>query len=117
MKLTTKRNDPSSLMAQRADQALKEAGKPGVPGEVFLTSLSRSLISALLARAGIKGESLTYAEARAILVTGGFPEETVTSATRLLESIYSARFSGREMDSESRKALLAKTRELVRKIS
>ena len=115
--LTTKKDDPSSLMAQRADQALKDACKPDVSAEVFLTCLSRSLISILLARAGVKGESLTYAEAETILKSGGFSEEAARSATRLLERIDSARFSGQEMDSRSRETLLSETRELVRKIS
>jgi hypothetical protein len=39
------------------------------------------------------------------------------SVTHLLERIDSARFSGQEMDSSRREALLTETRELVRKIS
>jgi hypothetical protein len=70
--LTTKKDDPSSLMAQRAEQALKDACKPDASAEVFLTCLSRSLISILLAKAGVKGESLTYAEAENILKSRGF---------------------------------------------
>ncbi|MCX5882814.1 MAG: BatD family protein [Deltaproteobacteria bacterium] len=114
---TIKKDDPSSLMAQRADQALKDASKPGISAEEFLTCLSRSLISILLSRAGVKGESLTYAEAETILKSGGFSEEAVKSATRLLEKIDSARFSGQGMDSKSREILLSETRELVRTIS
>ncbi len=114
---TAKKDDPSSLMAQRAEQSLKDACKPGISAEEFLTCLSRSLISILLSRAGVKGESLTYAEAETILRSGGFSEETATSATRLLEKIDSARFSGQGMDAKSREILLSETRELVRKIS
>jgi hypothetical protein len=114
---TTKKDDPSSLMAQRAEQALKDACKPDVLAEVFLTCLSRSLISILLAKAGVKGESLTYAEAENILKSRGFSEEAAMSVTRLLKRIDSARFSGQEMDSSRREALLSETRELVRKIS
>ena len=114
---TTKKDDPSSLMGQRAEQALKDACKPGISAEEFLTYLSRSLISILLSRAGVKGESLTYAEAETILKSGGFSEEAAKAATRLLERIDSARFSGQIMDSKSRETLLSETRELVRKIS
>ena len=53
-----------------------------------------------MSKAGIKGESLTYAEAESILKSGGFSEEAARSATRLLEKIDSARFSGQEMDSK-----------------
>jgi hypothetical protein len=85
--------------------------------EGFLTCLSRSLTSILLARSGTRGEALTYAEANAILLSNGFSEEDADSVTRLLESIDSARFSGREMDSISRETLMSETREMVRKIS
>ncbi|MFH0996632.1 MAG: BatD family protein [Pseudomonadota bacterium] len=114
---TTKKDDPSSLMAQRAEQALKDACKPDVSAEAFLTCLSRSLISILLSREGIMGESLTYIEAETILKSIGFSEEDARSATRLLERIDSARFSGQGMDLKSRETLLTETQELVRKIS
>jgi hypothetical protein len=115
--VTIKNNDPSSLMAQRADQALKDAVKPDVSAEAFLTCLSRSLISIILSRSGIRGESLTYAEAENILKSNGVSDEYTESAIRLLAGIDSARFSGQEMDSSSRETLLSETRDLVRKIS
>lgn len=114
---STKKEDPSGLMAQRADQALKDACRPDVSVEAFLTSLSRSLVSTLLSKAGVKGESLTYAEAESILRLRGFSQEIAGSATRLLARIDSARFSGQEMDLSSRESLLAETRELIRRIS
>jgi hypothetical protein len=114
---TINSDDPSSRMAQRAEQALKDACRPDVPAEAFLTCLSRSLISSLLSRAGVKGESLTYAEAESILKSSGFSEEAAGSATRLLERIDSARFSGQEMNIRSRETLLTETRDLVRMIS
>jgi hypothetical protein len=114
---TVKKDDPRSLMAQRADQALKDACRPDVPVEAFLTCLSRSLISSLLSRAGVKGESMTYAEAESILKSAGFSTEAAGSAARLLERIDSARFSGQEMNVRSRETLLTETRNLVRMIS
>ncbi len=115
--ITTKKDDPTSLMTQRGEQALKDASKPGITAEAFLTCLSRSLISILLAKAGVKGESLTYAEAETILKSKGFSVADARSASRLLEKIDSARFSGQEMDLTSRETLLSEIRELVRKIS
>ncbi|MGD9976176.1 MAG: hypothetical protein AB7S77_24220, partial [Desulfatirhabdiaceae bacterium] len=114
---TTQTDDPASLMARRADQALADACRPDAPAETFLTCLSRSVISILLAKAGIRGESLTYAEAKTILLSIGFSEEDSRAGTSLLERIDSARFSGREMDSGSRESLLSETRELIRKLS
>jgi hypothetical protein len=104
-------------MLQRADQALKDACKPDVSAEGFLTCLSRSLTSSLLAKAGVRGESLTYAEAETILLSKGFSEEDTRSVSHLLERIDSARFSGQEMDSISRETLLSETREQVKRIS
>ncbi len=85
--------------------------------EGFLTCLSRSLTSIILARAGIRGESLTYIEAASILLSKGFPQEETDAVIRLLENIDSVRFSGREMDASNREKLLLETREMVRKIS
>jgi hypothetical protein len=114
---TTKMNDPTSLMAQRADQSLKDACRSDVSTDEFLTCLSRSLISILLSRAGVKGESLTYAEAETILKSAGFSAETAQSAAKLLERIDSVRFSGQGLDSLSRDTLLSETREMLRTIS
>ncbi len=114
---TTQTDDPASLMARRADQALADACRPDAPAETFLTCLSRSVISILLAKAGVRGESLTYAEAKTILLSIGFSEEDARAGASLLERIDSARFSGREMDSGSRERLLSETRELIRKLS
>lgn len=104
-------------MAQRGQQALKDASKPGITAEAFLACLSRSLISTLLAKAGVKGESLTYAEAEMILKSKGFSVADAGSASRLLEKIDSVRFSGQELDSRNRETLLSETRELVGKIT
>lgn len=114
---TAKTDDPSSRMAQRANQALKDASKPDISLEDFLTCLSRSLISILFAKSGVMGESLTYSEAETILLSGGFSEETAGSAVSLLERIDSARFSGQRLDMKNRETLLSETREVVRKIS
>jgi hypothetical protein len=117
MARTEKKDDPASLMAQRADQALKDAGRPDMSAEGFLTCLFRALTSIILARAGIRGESLTYIEAASILLSKGFPQEETDAVIRLLENIDSVRFSGREMDASNREKLLLETREMVRKIS
>jgi len=66
-KLTRKRKDPAAIMAQRAENALKKAGKIEISREEFLACLYRSLVAAIFSTAGTKGESLTYAEAEEIL--------------------------------------------------
>ena len=115
--LTLKDLNPSRQMAERAERAMKDARDSDISAEEFLSCLSRSLISTVLSKAGVRGESLTYAEVETILAAGGFSESVVQTAVHLLGKIDSAKFSGGGIDSDDRKSLLAETRELMRDLS
>jgi len=117
MSLTRKNNDPSSIMAERANKALKDACKSDLSREEFLSCLYRSLISVILSKAGVKGESLTYAEAENILQSKGYSDEIAANAANLLEKIESAKFSGLNMNDEFKQHLLSETRQMVRSLS
>lgn len=112
-----KGNDPASAMARRALLSLKKAGGSGIGDDAFLTLLYRALVSAILAKAGASGESLTGAEAEAILQKAGCPSDVIREAAVLLERIESVKFGGGALDPQGRKDLLAETRDLVRRIS
>ena len=111
--LTEKSDDPAILMAERAEKALKDACSIGDAKAEFLSCLYKALVSAIYARAGIKGESLTYAEAKKILCANGCSKKTATQAATLLEKIESAQYGGLGMDKEVREELLAETKQLV----
>jgi len=70
-----------------------------------------------LSKAGVIGESLTYAEAREILKLKGYSQEIIEQAARLLEKIESAKFSGLGNNKESGKELLLETRQMLRRLS
>ncbi len=106
--------DEKTVMSQRANMALKKAGKGELSGEDFLSCLYTALISAVLSNAGVKGESLTYTEVRDILMKGGYPEETGRHAAQLLSNIESARYGGQEMNPGEKSRLLSETRMLIR---
>jgi hypothetical protein len=93
-RLTRKRGDPAELMARRAEKALKEAKVLREDPERRLLLLYRALVSAILAKGGAKGESLTYAEAGEILAKNLVDPATVDQATALLMKIESVRYGG-----------------------
>ncbi len=109
---TQKTDDPAVIMAERANRALKEAGTTE-SAEEFLSCLYRALVSAILSKSGIKGESLTYAEAEEILRSKGYPGETADRAAKLLEKIESAKFSGLAMEKELKDELLSETKQII----
>lgn len=111
-----KDDSPAVMMMRRAEKALKEASASHLSGDEFLSGLYRALVSAVLSKAGTKGESLTYSEAESILQNCGYPEKTARSASDLLEKIESAKFSGAVMNQTARAELFSATRQMVRSL-
>jgi len=111
---TRKNHSIEKLMADRADKALKKACKIEASREEFLSCLYLALISSIHAKAGTKGESLTYAEAEKVLLTKGYPEEIAEEAAAMLKQIESAKYSGSEISVERKKELLVKTRKFIK---
>ncbi len=115
--LSRKSDSPSQRMAERSGKALREAAASEAAGEVFFAALYRAVISAVLARAGAYGETLTDLEVRSILERRGSSPVVIDTALGLLETIESARFGGRMMGAEDRRKLLRETRELVKSVN
>jgi len=113
--ITRKGTDPATQMAARAAAALKEADSED--SDLFLTHLYRALVSTVLSKAGVNGESLTYAEVKEILRVQGYAEAIGKEAARLLEQIESAKFSGTSMDQASKTRLYSETRTLIGELS
>jgi len=116
-KTTRRDNDPTAQMATRAAKSLRTADRSRDSSEVFLTSLYRALVSIILSKAGVAGESLTYAEAKETLRAHGYDDETGERAAQLLEQIESAKFSGAAMDDPSKQDLYVKTQALLKHLS
>lgn len=108
--------DPTRMMAEKAEKAVREAASLTEVNGDFLGCLYRALVSAVLSRADTVGESLTYAEVLRILMEHGFKDDEAMAAARLLERIESARFSGVAMDPTAGETLFEETRQTVRKI-
>ena len=108
--------DASRTMAGRAEKALREAASRSASDEDYFGCLYRGLVSAVLSRAGVAGESLTYAEVSKILMDRGFTRDAAEAAARLLERIESAGFSGVALDPRAGEALFEEVRRTVREI-
>ena len=105
---------PSAIMKARSRQALKLAQKSA--DDTFLTPLYQALTAAILTVGGRTGEALTWKEAEQLLLQSGCSLETASLAAILLSEIESCKFSGQTPSPQQRKALLEKTRNMVRKL-
>ena len=108
---------PKQLMAKRAQDALCKAKKSGIKREDFLSSLHRALIFALYSKAGTKGESLTYEEAKEILRNKKSTQETIDHVISILKKIETARYDGLATDSYTKDELFNLTKGAVKKLA
>jgi hypothetical protein len=108
--------DDATLMTRQARAALKSAHRRGLNVEERLDLLFKAVVYAVYARAGRKGESLTYREARELLRGNGCEEAVADSASRLLEVIEQARYGGRTVDPDFFRETLASAETLIRRI-
>jgi hypothetical protein len=116
VRITRKKDDPAIIMAERAETALKAARKSTNDPDKLLSYLYRALISAVLAKGGMKGESLTYSETETILQQNGISSQTAKEVTMLLMRIDSIRYGGEEKNPEFLKDLLQKIQKMIERL-
>jgi len=115
--MTQKKGDPSDVMLKRGLKNLKSAEKSNIQPEDFLSDLSKALSYTILSKKETPGESITFKEAKEILVSNGLPEETAEKAKALLESLESFRYSGISAEKAVMAGLLEKTKKMVRRLT
>ncbi len=118
--LAGKERGAASVMAQRADQALKAAltccnARPPQTAEA-LSHCAKALTAAVLSRAGRAGESLTYQEIEAVLANECACPDEAAAAKALMEHIDSVRYGGGAFDANDLGAMVQETRRLARKL-
>ena len=113
--LVRKKEDSiEKIMQEKAKRHLKEAGKMNAQNKDFLAGLYSSLVASVLSKAGKKGETLTLAEAKSILMETGADNKLSEDVACLLEKIESARFGREKIDGKEGKTLLSEVRRVVR---
>ncbi len=105
---------PAEVMTERAEKALKSAEKGDLSGEEFLGHLYTAVLSKIFAKADTTGQSLTRAEAFDMLNGAGVAGDKAEQFLRLFDDIESARYGGRALDPELRKALLNRTKQVLK---
>jgi hypothetical protein len=117
--LRLRRSDLSAAarMRVKARQALKTAMSSGEDYDGFLTALYRALTAAIFSKAGRGGEALTWLEAEAALRDADQDPQISRQAAELLSAIEAAKFSGRTLGAEQHDDLLARTRQMVRRLA
>jgi hypothetical protein len=108
--------DDRTLMCRKARSALKSAGNGRLAIEERLDLLFKAVVYAVYARAGRKGESLTYREARQMLCENGCDETVTDNACCLLEEIEQARYGGRRVDVAFLEKTMAAVGSMIRRI-
>ena len=106
---TQKTDDIGQILTQKAKNTLKDSFKPGISDETLFSLLYRAATYAIYSKAGVKGETLTYAEAKEILMSNGYSDEISKKAAELLKDIESARYSGADMSADLKNELLKNT--------
>ncbi len=108
--------DDTTLMSRKSKTALKSAGQDKLAPETRLDHLFKAVVYAVYARAGRRGESLTYREARQVLLDNGCDQSLTDEICRLLEEIEQARYGGRDVNTDFFDRALASTGRLIRRI-
>ncbi|MEW6078637.1 MAG: BatD family protein [Thermodesulfobacteriota bacterium] len=116
MSRVRRKTGDATLMSRRSRAALKEARRDRLTAEARLDLLFKAVVYAVYARAGRKGESLTYREARQLLTDNGCDETIAEKSSRLLEEIEQARYGGRAVDQDFMTRTLASAGTLIRRI-
>lgn len=84
----------STIMEKRSKHNLQLAGGDTLEMEDFLRFLYTALVSKVLSKGGVKGESLTKVETFDILFSKGYSLDTVQDVSEMLSDIESARYGG-----------------------
>ena len=113
LRMTRKEDSPERVMADRARQALKAAAASGNSDAQFLSALYRALVSAIHAKQQVMGASLTWSEARTVLLDMGWDPVQADATAKLLETIESINYSGERLNAERRAQLQERTRQAV----
>jgi hypothetical protein len=102
---------PAAEMARKSRACLKEAA--AADGTDLLSGLYRALLYAVLARAGIGGESLTSGEVEDLLKQSHVDAETAGAVSSLFSRLESTRFGKGQLSRKEQKSLMSETRSLV----
>jgi tetratricopeptide (TPR) repeat protein len=82
----------------------------------FLGHLYSGLVAMIFSKGKKRGETVTIKEAQEILTDANVDEVKIDKITHLLETIESIRFGGKKIDVNKAKALLAKTKQMMKLI-
>jgi hypothetical protein len=117
LNLTRRKDDPAGRMAARSRRSLKMAESSLSDPPQYLSFLHKALSAAILARAHQTGESLTYAEADAILRQTAADPQLAENAVALLGRLDSVRYGGELSRPDRPQELLEETRKLIRQMA
>ncbi len=105
----------AATMKARTLKALKAARTEDE--SAFLTHLYQALTAAIYAAADRTGQTLTWQEARTVLIQNGHTEDEAQQAAALLTTIESNKFSGTRLSEAQRQELLARVKKMTKRLA
>lgn len=110
-----KKGKPNSvIMRQRAINSLKKAKDSNLSHEEFLNHIRSTVVSSILSKGNITGESLTKDEANEILQKSNLKNKEIENILETLNDIDSAKYGGRSLKKDKRRDLFSRTRHLLK---
>lgn len=112
----------AAALAERAEAAFNEAESLARAAEpdraAILAACAKGLLAAICAAVGKQAETLTYAEAEALLAERGVPEERRNRVVELMRRLDACRYGGAENEELRKDAsgLLAEARDIARSL-
>ncbi len=109
-----KERSNSVIMKQKAVNALKKAKDTKLSHEEFLNHIRTAVLSSILSKGDITGESLTKDEAYIILQNSNLKNREIEDILKTLNDIDSAKYGGGSLETNKRKELFTKAKHIIR---
>ncbi|MCK5312482.1 MAG: BatD family protein, partial [Desulfobacteraceae bacterium] len=111
---TKKERSNSVVMKQKAVEALKNARDTKLSHEDFLNHIRKAVVSSILSKGDITGESLTKEEAYKILQKSSLNNKEIEDILNTLNDIESAKYGGESLETNKRKEFFSKAKQIIK---
>jgi tetratricopeptide (TPR) repeat protein len=113
-RLQKKAKPNSIIMKQKAVNALKKAKDPKLSQDEFLNHIRNAVVSSILSKGNITGESLTEDEASKILQKSDLKEREVENTLKTFKDIESAKYGGGSLEKNKREELFFRAKNMIK---
>ena len=109
-----KEKSNSIIMKQKAIDALKKAKNPNLSSDQFLNNIRTAVVSGILSKGNLKGESLTKDEAYQILQNSSLTSKDTEDILKTFNDIESVKYGGGSLAETQKEELFSKVKKLIK---